>query len=125
MAEGFLQSFDSKIEAYSAGTEPADEVHPLAVQVMREEDIDLSHHRPKLVAQFLEQEFDYVITVCDHANETCPMFIGSVKQRLHMGFEDPAAAKGTETEVLEEFRRIRDEIRDSFYEFYQVTIKGK
>jgi len=125
MAEGFLQSFDSKVEVYSAGTEPADEVHPLAVQVMREEDIDLSHHRPKLVDRFLEQEFDYVITVCDHANETCPMFTGSVKQRLHMGFEDPAAAKGTETEILEQFRRIRDEIRDSFHEFYLVTIMGE
>jgi len=125
MAEGFLQSFDSKIEAYSAGTEPADEVHPLAVRVMEEESIDLSRHKPKLVDQFLEQEFDYVITVCDHANETCPMFIGTVKQRLHMGFEDPSAASGTEAEVLAQFRRIRDEIRDSFYEFYQVTMNGE
>lgn len=118
MAEGWLKSFDPRLEVYSAGTAPAERVHPKAVQVMAEVGIDLSHSYPKAVEQFLPIDFDYVITVCDHARETCPVFLGSVKHRLHIGFEDPAAATGSEEEVLDVFRRIRDEIKEKFFQFY-------
>ncbi len=123
MAEGFLKRFDSKLTVHSAGTDPAQEVHPKAIQVMQEIGIDISKNKPKLVDQFLNNEFDYVITVCDDANETCPTFFGKVKNRLHYGFEDPAKAKGTEDEILNEFRRIRDEIKEQFYELYNNTGK--
>ncbi len=124
MAEGFLKSFDPELEVYSAGTAPSDRVHPKAVQVMREVGIDLSDNYPKNVDQFLNMPFDYVITVCDHAKETCPVFTGQVKHRLHIGFEDPAEATGTEEEVLAVFRRVRDEIKQSFWEFYTQKIKN-
>jgi arsenate reductase len=118
MAEGFLKSFDSELEVYSAGTNPSDQVHPVAVKVMREVGIDISQGYPKDVDQFLDRSFDYVITVCDNARETCPVFHGNVKEQLHIGFEDPAEATGTETEVLEIFRRVRDEIKRDFKNFY-------
>ncbi|RPI00737.1 MAG: arsenate reductase ArsC, partial [Calditrichaeota bacterium] len=82
MAEGWLKSFDDRLQVFSAGTAPAARVHPKAVQVMAEVGIDLSRNHPKSVDQFLSVNFDYVITVCDHANETCPLFLGSVKHRL-------------------------------------------
>ena len=123
MAEGFLQSFDPNIGVYSAGTDPSDKVHPKAVVVMKEIGIDLSTHHPKLVNEFLEDEFDYVITVCDNAKENCPVFFGDVKHRLHIGFEDPAEATGTEEEVFTLFRKIRDEIRDRMHAFYLERIK--
>jgi len=119
MAEGFLKSFDAKLEVHSAGTEPSSEVHPKAVVVMEEIGIDLTSNYPKKVAVFLDQEFDYVITVCSGAKESCPTFIGQVKQHLHIGFDDPADATGTEDEIYSEFRRIRDEIKRDFYTFYQ------
>ncbi|MCK4894746.1 MAG: arsenate reductase ArsC, partial [Calditrichia bacterium] len=90
MAEGFLKSFDPDLEVYSAGTGPSDQVHPKAIQVMNEVDIDLSNNYPKNVDQFINQSFDFVITVCDNARETCPIFAGKVDQQLHIGFEDPA-----------------------------------
>ncbi|AOS84207.1 protein tyrosine phosphatase [Chlorobaculum limnaeum] len=124
MAEGFLRSFDPELEVFSAGTIPAGEVHPLAVQVMREAGIDISANRPKSVDEFLSRPFDYVVTVCDGANESCPMFSGEVKQRLHIGFDDPAGATGSSDEVLEVFRRVRDEIEARFGEFYRETIAG-
>ncbi|MBD3375253.1 arsenate reductase ArsC [candidate division KSB1 bacterium] len=119
MAEGFLKSFDPELEVYSAGTQPSSQVHPKATQVMAEIDIDISDGKPENVDTYLEQSFDAVITVCDNAKETCPMFLGDVREQLHIGFEDPAEAVGTEVEVLNEFRRIRDEIRKDFYQFYQ------
>lgn len=125
IAEGFLRSFDHELEVFSAGTIPAAAVHPLAVQVMREKGIDISANRPKSVDEFLSRPFDYVITVCDGANESCPMFSGEVKQRLHIGFDDPAAATGSSDEVLAVFRRVRDEIEQRFGEFYRETIQGK
>ena len=118
MAEAFLKSFDSELEVYSAGTNPSAQVHPLAVQVMDESGIDISNHTPKSVDQFLDQHFDYVITVCDHARETCPVFTGDVQHQIHIGFEDPAEATGTEEEKLAVFQRVRDEIREEFGEFY-------
>ena len=112
MAEGFLKSFDPALEVFSAGTHPSDQVHPKAVKVMQELGIDLSDHHPQRVEEYLDDAFDYVITVCGHAKENCPVFLGEVKKYLHIGFEDPAEATGTEEEILEEFRRIRDEIRE-------------
>lgn len=125
MAEGFLRSFDPELEVFSAGTIPASEVHPLAVQVMREKGIDLSANRPKKVDEFLAKPFDYVVTVCDGAKESCPLFTGQVKHRQHIGFDDPAAATGTNEEVLAEFRRVRDEIEQGFGNFYRETIRGE
>ena len=119
MAEGFLKSFDKNLEVVSAGTEPSREVHPLAIKVMLEEGINLSESKPKSVNKFLEQEFDYVITVCGGAKESCPMFTGKVKNRIHIGFDDPAEATGTDEFVLSEFRRIRDEIKRDFSKFYK------
>lgn len=118
MAEAFLKSFDKNLTVYSAGTNPSDQVHPLAVRVMEEISIDISNGIPEDVEQYLDQQFDYVITVCDHARETCPVFTGDVKHQLHIGFEDPAEATGTEEEKLTVFRRIRDEIQEEFGKFY-------
>jgi arsenate reductase (thioredoxin) len=123
MAHGFVQSFDNNIEVCSAGTEPAKEVNPKAVQVMKEIGIDISHHFPKIVDQYLNDEWDFVITVCDDAKETCPAFFGKVKNRLHMGFKDPSRATGTEEHIWSEFRKIRDEIKDAFYQLYIERIK--
>ena len=123
MAEGFLKSFDSELKVYSAGTNPSSHIHPKAVQVMAEIDIDISNGKPENVDEYLDQSFDYVITVCDNAKETCPMFLGDVKEQLHIGFEDPADAVGTEEKVLAEFRRIRDEIKADFGQFYNTKIK--
>lgn len=125
MAEGFLKSLDSDLEVYSAGTNPASQIHPKAVQVMKEIGIDISGGFPKSVDRFLDQSFDYVITVCDQAKETCPVFMGDVKEQLHFGFDDPAEATGTEEEILSEFRRVRDEIRNQFQQFYREKIKGE
>ena len=125
MAEGFLKSFDKSLEVYSAGTKPSAKVHPKAIQVMNEVGIDLSQNYPKIVDQFLNESFNYVITVCDNAKESCPIFFGKVGKQLHIGFEDPAEATGTEKEILTVFRRIRDEIKRDFYEFYLEEIKNK
>ena len=122
MAHGFLQSFDKNIIVRSAGTLPAKQVNPRAVKVMSEVGIDISHHIPSGIDEYLEEEWDYVITVCDDANETCPAFFGKVKNRLHTGFEDPSYATGTDEFIWSEFRRVRDEIKEVFYSFYQEKI---
>ncbi|MDL1893838.1 arsenate reductase ArsC, partial [Sphingobacteriales bacterium CHB3] len=93
MAEGFLRSFDATLDVHSAGTSPSNRVHPKAVEVMREAGIDLSDAFPKDVDRFINQPFDYVITVCDNAKETCPVFFGKVRHRMHIGFDDPAEAQ--------------------------------
>jgi arsenate reductase len=123
MAEGFLKSLDSKLEVFSAGTNPAPRISSRAIQVMKEIGIDISDGYPKSVDQFIGESFDYVITVCDHAKETCPVFTGTVGSRLHIGFDDPAMASGTEEEVLQLYRRVRDEIREQFNKFYISKIK--
>ena len=122
MAEGFLRSLDSSLEVYSAGTRPASHVSRRANAVMKEIGIDLGGNYPKSVDKFLGQPFDYVITVCDHAKETCPVFIGQVKHHVHIGFDDPAEAKGIEEEILATFRRVRYEIRKEFFQFYSEHI---
>ncbi|MBN2638217.1 MAG: arsenate reductase ArsC [Bacteroidales bacterium] len=123
MAHGFLQSFDQKITVCSAGTEPAERINSRAVLVMKELGIDISDHTPTLVNNYLDETWDYVITVCDDANETCPVFLGQVNRRLHIGFEDPSKATGSEEFVMSEFHRVRDEIRAAFYDFYIHNIK--
>jgi len=123
MAEGFLKSFDNELEVFSAGVEPEERVNPNAVKVMNELGIDISRGMPKDVNDFINDSFDYVITVCDHAKETCPVFNGKVKEKLHIGFEDPAHARGSEQEVLAVFRTIRDEIRRDFYNLYKERIQ--
>ena len=123
MAHGFLQSFDNRLEVYSAGTKPAEKVNPMAVKVMNEMGIDLSSHTPKSVNQYIGQVWDYVITVCAGANESCPLFTGEVKNRLHTGFDDPSEATGTLEFINREFHRVRDEIKARFYEFYLNELK--
>lgn len=124
MAEGYLKSFDPTMEVYSAGTAPSNQVHPKAIQVMQEEGIDLSTHAPESVEKYLNESFDYVITVCGGAEENCPVFSGKVAHRMHIGFEDPAEVQGDEAFVLSEFRRIRDEIKRDFKVFYNKHIKA-
>ncbi|MCF6191545.1 MAG: arsenate reductase ArsC [Candidatus Hydrothermae bacterium] len=110
MAEGLLRTlFGDRYEAYSAGTEPS-RVHPCAIQVMAEIGIDISRHRSKSVEAFRGKEFDSVITVCDHARETCPFFPGA-RRYLHAGFSDPSRVEGDEEAVLQAFREVRDAIR--------------
>jgi arsenate reductase (thioredoxin) len=109
MAEGFLRALGGdRFEAASAGTE-ATRVHPLAIRAMHEVGIDLGGHSSKTFDRFLAEAWDCVITVCDNANERCPVFPGRTT-RLHWSFEDPSAASGTEEDKLQAFRRIRDEI---------------
>lgn len=98
-------------QAVSAGSKPAGYVHPLAVRVMQELEIDLSQHESKSLEPFRDELFDLVVTVCDNAQEACPAFPGA-KEMLHWPFDDPAHATGAEAERLAEFRRVRDEIRD-------------
>jgi arsenate reductase (thioredoxin) len=123
MAHGFLQSFDSRLKVCSAGTEASGKLNQKAVEVMKEAGIDISNHTSDSVEIYLNEEWDYVITVCGGANESCPSFIGKVKHRLHIGFDDPSHAKGTEAYIWSEFLRVRDEIKSKFWELYENDIK--
>ena len=118
MAHGFLQSFDKNLTVCSAGTEASGKLNEKAVEVMKEVGIDISHHTSDSVEKYLKEEWDYVITVCGGANESCPTFIGKVKHRLHIGFDDPSHAKGTDDFIWNEFHRVRNEIKDQFYSLY-------
>lgn len=111
------------LKLYSAGTQPAAQVNSHAVTVMKELGIDISGNKPKSVEIFLQDSFDYVITVCGGAQESCPAFIGNVKTRLHIGFDDPADEVGTPDQVMPVFRRVRDEIKEGFLAFYNEKIK--
>lgn len=124
MAHGFLQSFDQELEVFSAGTSAAGRLNEGAVKAMAEVGIDISSHSSDSVEIYLDQQWDYVITVCGGANESCPAFIGDVKHRLHMGFDDPSHVVGSSEFVESEFRRVRDEIKRGFYSFYLEKIKG-
>ena len=111
MAEGLLRALHgNRYEVFSAGTEPC-RVSPYAIKVMADIGIDIGAHHAKSLKEFSDQEFDYVVTVCDNAKESCPYFPGG-KKILHQSFEDPSALTGTEEEIMAGFRRIRDEIRD-------------
>jgi arsenate reductase len=116
MAEGLVDHYlGDEWKAYSAGTDPAGYVHPLAVRAMSELDIDLSDYRSKSTDEFRESKFDAVVTVCDDAAENCPVWLGQGR-KTHIGFEDPARATGSEVERLAVFRRVRDEIRREMFD---------
>jgi arsenate reductase (thioredoxin) len=123
MAHGFMQSFDKNITVCSAGTNPSGKINEKAIAVMKEVGIEISHHKPKSVELYLDDIWDFVITVCDDANETCPVFIGKVKHRLHIGFEDPSKVTGSEEYIMSEFRRVRDLIKKEFAKLYEDKIK--
>ncbi len=123
MAHGFLQSFDDSLDVFSAGTKASGKLNPKAVEVMKEAGVDISGHTSDSVDIYLNKEWDYVITVCGGANESCPVFVGKVKHRLHIGFEDPSEVTGSEEFIYKEFIRIRDEIKDGFYQFYKNQLK--
>jgi arsenate reductase len=119
MAEGIINHlFGDKIAAFSAGTQ-ATYVNPTAIEVLKEIGMDISVHRSKNLSEFDGQTFDYVITLCGSANETCPLYIGGTK-KMHIGFDDPANAPGTKGEVLREFRLVRDEIKEKLTAFFQA-----
>jgi len=123
MAHGFLQSFDKNISVFSAGTQASGKLNLKAVAAMKDAGIDISHHTSDSVDKYLKDEWDYVITVCGGANEECPAFFGKVKHRLHMGYDDPSHAEGTEEFIWSEFIRVRDEIKEGFYKLYTEQIK--
>ena len=118
MAHGFLQSFDKSLTVCSAGTEASGKLNEKVVLVMNEIGIDISHHTSDSVDLYLDQEWDFVITVCGGANESCPAFLGKVKNRLHIGFDDPSHVTGSDEYIWSEFRRVLDEIKEGFYKFY-------
>ena len=122
MAAAFLKSFDPRMDVYSAGTEPAPKINPHAVQAMCEAGIDISGSTPESVKQFTTQSFDYVITVCDDADKNCPIFTGKTGKRVHLAFPDPAAARGTEEQIMTVFRQVRDDIKQRFSDYYENVI---
>jgi len=122
MAHGFLQSFDANITVQSAGTKASGKLNTKAVKAMAEIGIDISHHTSDSVEKYLGEKWDYVVTVCGGANEACPAFMGKVKNRLHIGFDDPSQATGTDEFIWSEFIRVRDQIKDSFYRLYTEKI---
>jgi arsenate reductase len=122
MAHGFLQSFDKNLIVCSAGTEASGKLNEKAVQVMLEAGIDISHYTSDSINKYLNDEWDYVITVCGGANEACPAFIGKVKHRLHMGYDDPSHTEGTTEFIMSEFYRVRDEINSGFRKLYDEQI---
>lgn len=129
MAEGLVNHFlGAEWEAFSAGTAPAGYVHPMAVRAMAELGIDISMQESKSVDVFRGMDFDVVITVCDHAAQRCPAWLGQ-GQVIHLGFPDPAAATGSEEEQLEVFRRVRDGLRQRVLEQLQsldkTAVKGR
>ena len=109
MAEGFARG--SGWQAYSAGTTPESTVNPFAVQVMAEIGIDISHHIPQSINEYLDGNYYLIATVCDNAKEKCPVFTGSCEHKIHYGFEDPADASGSDKEITKVYRQIRDEIQ--------------
>ena len=118
MAEGILFSLNPELEVYSAGTDPDDKINPLTIDVMDEIGIDISRHIPKSVDDFLDQSFDYAITVCDNAKETDIPFTGNIREKFHISIEDPTETKGSEEEKLKAFRQAREEIRERLGEFF-------
>jgi len=122
MAEGFLRHFASdKFEAFSAGVKPT-QVNPLAIKIMAEAGIDISKHRSKSAMEFIGEKFDYIITVCDNAKQTCPVFPGQY-EKVHWDLEDPVLAQGTEKEKLSVFRDTRDKIKGYILVFLSTIVK--
>ena len=119
MADGLINhDFADRVEAFSAGTDPHG-LNPKAVQVMAELGIDISANSSDHLSQYEGQTFDYVITLCGDANENCPLFFGGVK-RIHIGFDDPPKTTGSDVEVLNVYRRVRDEIRQQLGDFFAI-----
>jgi arsenate reductase len=116
IAEGLLNAFyNDKFQGFSAGIKPS-HVSPYAIEVLRELGIDISDHKSKILKEFQNDNFDYVVTVCDNAKESCPFFPG--KNIIHKGFEDPASIDGSIEEIMEGFRKVRDEIKDWIIESF-------
>lgn len=123
LAEGYLRHFaGDKARIYSAGIETHG-VNPRAIDVMAEIGIDISAHTSNNVDEYAGIKFDYLITVCDHANEVCPYFPGQV-ERFHYNFPDPAKAAGTEEEIMQEFRKVRDRIKSYCFDFVEIHLKA-
>lgn len=121
MAEGIINhDFANQIEAFSAGTEPHG-LNQKAVQVMAEIGIDISGNSSDHLSQYDDQHFDYAITLCGDADEKCPLLVGGAK-RTHIGFDDPPKATGSEEEVLNVYRRVRDEIRQQLGDFFRLAL---
>jgi arsenate reductase (thioredoxin) len=125
MTAGFLKSWDTRLDIYSAGTAPAPQINPYAVRAMKEVGIDISSGTPKNVRQFLGESFDYVITVCDEADRDCPNFTGKVGKRVHIPFPDPARATGTDDQIMSVFRQVRNDIQAKFTDYYQHELKKR
>lgn len=125
MAYGFLRSFSQELEVYSAGTHPATEVHPMAIEVMKEAGIDISDETPTDIACFTNEKWDYVITVCDRVHSSCPTFSGQVDHRIHIGFEDPSESTGSYRDKYDAFIRTRDDIRERLHDFYLSELRPK
>jgi len=122
MAEGFLRHMaGDKFEVFSAGVKPA-QVNPLAIKAMAESGIDISGHRSKSAMEFIGEKFDYVITVCDNAKQTCPVFPG-MYEKIHWDLEDPAIVQGTEEEKLNVFRKARDQIKECILGFLKMIVE--
>lgn len=124
MAEGLVNAFlGDQYEAYSAGTAPSGNVHPLAVQVMREIGVDISHHRSKSADEFRNVAFDLVVTVCDDAAENCPVWLGK-GHKTHQGFPDPARSRGSDEKIVSAFRDVRDRMRAQVLEYLRAWEAG-
>jgi arsenate reductase len=123
MAHGILQSFSREIAVFSAGTRPAAAVNPNAIAAMEDLGVDISHHVPHSIEDYLGEEWDYVVTVCGNAKEDCPIFMGNVKHRLHIGFADPVDATGSPEEISSAYTTVRDEILRDFYRFYNKNLR--
>lgn len=120
MAAAFLKDLSTQLDVHSAGTQPAPQVNPGAVTYMQEIGIDISQEIPTHVNQYKNESWDYVITVCGGANASCPNFVGTVKKRLHIGFDDPSHAEGTPEFIASEYRRVRTEIKERFTQFIKT-----
>ncbi len=125
MAQGFLQSYDSRLEVFSAGVSPACRVAPEAIALMAEKGIDISGHRTHDVSEYLDKSFDYVISVCDYAKESCPHFRGKVKKYLHFPFPDPYLARGGKEAFMRAYQEVRDAIEKKFKKMYINEFQGE
>lgn len=125
MAHGYLQSFDAGIAVCSAGTEASGKLNEKAVLAMAEDGVDISGHSSDPVEKYMNDKWDFVITVCGGANESCPAFTGEVKHRLHIGFDDPSHVTGSDEFIWSEFIRVRDEIKEAFEKLYWEQVKPR
>lgn len=123
MAEAYLQSFDSKLEVMSAGSKPDNQIHPLAIEVMKEDGIDISNKKPKKIDQYLNESFDYVLTLCNKETSLLDAFNGNVQNKIHLNFEDPLTNCDDNSNEIETFRQTRDDIKENFERFYQAHLR--